>query len=161
MRFRYLVAVPFEDHGSEVLHYEKVSDEEGRIWSVVQPSATITNFYYELLRPGFEKLPVALLGEDPAHFRFDYETQQLKYYNIPTPEHVLDYIQKRPDVWSEYLHDRQSYTNDLYALLSEAPLECAPYRGKTANIDQYLDTLLDSIKQSIPYLMGSRRRQSL
>lgn len=97
MKFRYLVALPFEDHGSEI---ETVSSKhiDNLDFRLVRPKAWLSEYNFEVLRPAFTGLAKLVGKPDP---QFIYQGGEILYRDVL---HISDFVrtfEERCDALSE------------------------------------------------------------
>lgn len=90
MKFRYLIAVPFLDHGSDVCSVRSDGDgPSGSCLTVVRPVCTVSRLDFSLLQPGFESLPSVVLRRPRAEFSIDTELNEISYRGFPDGRDLL------------------------------------------------------------------------
>jgi hypothetical protein len=151
VRFRYLIAVPFVDHGSEVSFFESRDLGTDEISTVI-PRAIISPLDFSIYRESFERLPNLILGLRPATFSFEPESNAVSYTNFPSPQEFADYF-RRPTNFARYMTARQSAATALYKRLEQFPsIENVDH--STAML-KHLRLLLTTLSQAAPYLMAT------
>ncbi|MFF9173033.1 hypothetical protein [Streptomyces sp. NPDC014793] len=118
MRFRYLIAVPFESHGSEIVSFRGDERPEGVVSASVVPAASIGALDFRLLEPAFAEAPV-LVGLPRAAFRFDAPKNVIEYSGLPTPRTCWTRLLNDQGLCDRWLTRRRAAVDTLRSLLLE------------------------------------------
>ncbi|MEV4230503.1 hypothetical protein AB0J81_26100 [Streptomyces bobili] len=118
MRFRYLIAVPFESHGSEIISLSKDEGPEGVVSASVVPAATVGALDFQLLEPAFAAAPL-IVGLPRASFRFDVPRNVIEYSGIPTPRTCWSRLLNDQRLCDHWLTRRRAAVDALRLLLLE------------------------------------------
>ncbi|MFJ9833838.1 hypothetical protein ACIRU2_21035 [Streptomyces sp. NPDC101169] len=116
MRFRYLIAVPFESHGSDITSLSSDEGPAGLVSASVVPAATVGALDFQLLEPAFTEAPV-LVGLPRAAFRFDATKNVIEYSGVPTPRTCWTRLLDDQQLCDRWLTQRRTAVDTLRSLL--------------------------------------------
>lgn len=151
MKFRYLIAVPFTSHGSELCLYEEETLTSATKVKII-PAVHISGIDFSLLKRGFESIPVQLLSRPAAEFNFNKEINMITYTGFPSQSILLDYY-----LCSEKFHSifikRNLYIKHLRYLIKEFSKKVVA--SSIHELSAFIKQFSDSLTTAIPFLMLS------
>ena len=147
MRFRYLVAVPFADHGSELADLDE-NDARRSVRAV--PRRIVSEIDFAILKNAFETMP-CLIGRPRAVFRL-CDGGAIEYSGFPQAD---DFVRAAldPVVFDRVERSRRAGMLATYRHLEE--LEGALRRRQVPAIDAAAAALLDAMLPFLPAILFS------
>lgn len=140
MRFRYLVAVPFEDHGSEALSEVSADSDSVR----VTPDCRLGPMDFVILRRAFELLPT-LIGLPEASFSLS-EDGVIEYSGFPAHEAFVA-AALDPATLARIELERYEQLTGVYTALRglASALETAGKKGVEAEVRRFAGAVMPAL----------------
>ncbi|MFB4306619.1 hypothetical protein [Actinomadura sp. GTD37] len=148
MKFRHLIAVPFEGRGSELTEISA----DGHETSII-PACEITVFEFNLIVGGFTRLAeiLEIPHQRATQFTFHQKENAIHYTDLPAPTEISDHLLAEPVSLLRYALRRESYIIELYSLLSEIA-SLGPGMGPESSVDP-CRRLVELVQHAVQWIL--------